>query len=578
MYLKRAITRRMRDDSGSTLLAVVGLMAVTAIIGVTVANVSLNALGFTSATRAGIQSQAAAQSGVNVALAALKSTATCTSTYTSTSTPKYSVQLSYATDATLTSSSVWTNGCPITSAKFVKIVSTGTATSIGVNRTSSGNTQRIEAIYEYTTSTTAITATGGASYSYQGGNVNNLTLFDGGNLNSDIRIKTGSVTCQSGTKINGSVYLGAGSFSGSGACEVTGSINVSDYVTINSGASVLGSVSARGTNLSGGYAVSVYGTGTSTSGGRAIVGSVNAGGAVYIAGKIGGSVTSARQPNGATGGASTITPDGNTLISGNLTAAGVLTSWAARCTTGATGWDDAGNACAIKKYPSVTGTVAYNQAGLDAPAAPAMAPWVDFNYVASDWTNRGFTVVVWPSTQCQINNYNVTQAWVTALNSYTTPTLIDATACSGFDFSQSGALNLSLRTDIAFVSNKFDIGKLTANSNNTTQRKLWFIVPDKTVNGVPDCVGDGKIDIKNLTNIGTTVSALAYTPCVISNSAATWSGQMYAKTVNFDTTITLTFKPVGLPNVDFDSGVVTTTTTSSTSGLGNRVSIRDLTG
>lgn len=569
----------MHDDSGSTLLAVVGLMAITAIIGVTVANVSLNALGYTSATRASVQSQAAAQSGVSVAVAALKSTATCQASYAKASAPKYTATLSYTTAASLTSGAVWVAGCPSAAAKFVKIVSLGTAQAAGANGTSSNDTQRVEAIYEYTTTTTAIAATGGASYSYNSGNLNNLTLLDGGNLNSDIRIKSGSVTCQSGTKINGSVYLGNGSFSGSGQCQVTGSINVSDYVTLNNGASVLGSISAHGAALSGNMAVTIYGTGGTGSGGKAVVGSINAGGAVYIAGKVGGSVTSAKQVNGAAGPASTIVPDSSTLISGNLSAAGVLTSWAGRCTSGATGWDDAGNACAIKKYPSVTGTVTYNQAGLANPATPSMAPWVDYNYVAADWSNRGFNVIVWPNDadHCIIDNRTVSLSHVTALSTYTTPTVIDARACGGIDFSQSGALNLNLKTDIAFIAKKFDIGKLTANSNNTTQRKLWFIVPDTIANSVPDC-SNGAIDIKNYTNIGTTVAALAYTPCLISNSAATWSGQMYGKTVNFDTTITLTFKPVGLPNVDFDTGVVTTTTTGSTSGLGNRVSIRDLTG
>ena len=584
LNLLRVRTRRLaKDEQGSSLLAVVGLMAVTAIIGVTVANVSLNALGFTSAARAGVQSQAAAESGINVAVAALRGAATCTPTYASASTPIYSVAVSYTTSTPLTSGSVWVTGCPTTAAKYVKFVSTGTAKALGLNGTHSGDRQRIEAIYEYTTSTTAIAATGGASYSYQSGNLNNLTLFDGGNINADVRIRTGSVTCQSGTTINGSVYLGNGHYESNGGCKVTGSLNVSEYAEVKGGSAVLGSISAAGAATGGNSAVVyVSGTGNSVTGanGKAVGGSIIAGGSVYIDGTVGGSVTSTPRPGGSTSQVSTITPGSGVLISGNLTAAGALTSWAARCTTGATGWDDAGNACAIKKYPSVTGTVQYNQTGLTAPAAPAMAPWVDYKYKASDWTSLGFQIVTWTNAagQCIIDNNRVTQSWVTALNTYTTPTVIDITDCAGFDFSQSANLNLSLKTDIAFIAKKFDIGKVIANSSNTVQHKMWFIVSDGTADALPTCANSGYIDIKNATNIGPTISALAYAPCLIKNSAATWSGQMYGSTVNFDTTITLTFRPVGLPNVDFDTGIVTNTVTAQTSALGNRYSIRDLTG
>jgi len=576
MFLTRGFTRRVSDDSGSTIIAVIGLMAITAIIGVTVANVSLNALGFTSAARAGVQSQAAAESGINVAVAALKSTAPCAPMYTSATTPKYSVAVSYTTSSTLSASTAWTTGCPNTAAKFVKFVSIGTAQAAGANGTSSGDTQRIEAVYEYTTSTTAIAATGGASYSYQSGNLNNLTLLDGGNLNSDIRIRSGSVDCQSGTKINGSVYLGDGSYQSSGACQITGSLSVSGSAAINSGSSVLGSISAHGGSMySGNYAAYVAGTGGTGSNGQAVVGSINAGGAVYIDGKVGGSVTSAKLPSGGVGGVSTVTPYATTLISGNLTAASNLTSWAARCSTGATGWDDAGMACAIKKYPNVSGSVSYNQPNLANPAAPAMAPWVDYNYQASHWTSLGFTVVPWTGS-CTIDQNG--GAWVAAMNSYTTPTVIDATSCSKLVFSLSGNINLSLKTDIAFISKSFSIEKVIANSNNTTPRKMWFITSDATANALPTCTSGDKLNIGNDTKIGTTVAALAYSPCGIENSAAIWSGQMYGSTVNFNTGITLTFKPVGLPNVDFDTGIVTTTVTSSTSALGNRVSIRDLAG
>ncbi len=56
-----------RDDRGSAMIAVIGVMAVLSLVAVTVTTVSVNSLGHTSASRAGVQSVAAAESGVNFA-------------------------------------------------------------------------------------------------------------------------------------------------------------------------------------------------------------------------------------------------------------------------------------------------------------------------------------------------------------------------------------------------------------------------------------------------------------------------------------------------------------------------------
>lgn len=583
MFLKRG-SRTGNSERGSAMIAVVGLMGITVVIGISVASASINALSFTSATRAGVQSQAAAEAGIDYTVGALKSTMTCAPSYTSPAgSPAFTTTVSYATTATIPSAATgWTPGCPPNSAKFVKIESQGTASAKGVAGATVGNKNKVEAIYNFVSAAAPIAASGAAAYSYSTGVLNNLTLLDGGNLNADVRIKTGSVDCQSNTVINGNVRLANGSFQSSGSCRVTGSVAASQYVAVNGGSSIGGDVTAGGAALyTNSAAVTVVGTGNqSGGGGKAVGGNVFAGGPVYTSGVIAGNVTATPLPGGALGVASTITP-GSTRIGGYLASAGEFTSWAGRCVAPRDTWDAAGNACAIKQNGDVTGAVSYNVSGLTAPAAPSVPDWVDYDFNPAEWTALGYNVVTWPGTNdyCRIDNRTNVFPAVTALSTYTIPTVIDARACTayGLDFSQSSALNLTLKTDIAFIAPKIDVGKVIANSNNTTQRKMWFIVPDRTANTLPTpTAANCGVDIKNDTRIGSTVSAFVYTPCKISNSAAVWSGQMYGGTVTFDSNIQLTFQPVGLPNVNLDGGIIVTPTPGSPGGLGSRVSIRDI--
>lgn len=569
----RRNARNARDESGSTLIAVIGVMAFAAVLTVTLGTMSINGLNYTSASGAAIQAEAAAQAGIDSTLAQLKGTGTCVGSFTSTSQPVFTTSVWSSTATTITAATAWSAGCPTASTNLVKVVSVGSAAVPGRAGTSSGNRRSVEAIYKFAASTSSVPPSGSASYSYSAGTDNNLTLLTTGTLTADIRIHSGSVTCQSGTTVAGNVYLGGGNWSSSGSCKVTGNVSASGTVSVISGAEVTGNISAAGTGATASDQVAyVSGTGAS---GQAVGGNVAAAGLVYVDGKVGGSVTSAGLQSGAIANASTVTPSSKVL--GSAAAAGTWTTWATPRCSGS--YDAADNACVMNSAHAnlVSGAVTYGGAGLVKPIAPTVPQWADYKYSAADWTALGFNVVVWPNdtAHCTIDNNWATRAWDVALTTYTTPTVIDATACADLDFSQSANLNLSLKTNLVFVSNSIDIGKLTANSDSATQRSLWFIVPDKTPDHLPSCVPDGTIDIKNLTNIGSTVSAMAYSPCTISNSAATWSGQMYGGTVNFDTSITLTYRPVGLPNLDLDTGAAAAPATPA-SGLGARVSIRDV--
>ena len=575
--LRMRLARLRNDESGSTMLAVVGLMTVTAIVGVTVANASVGALSYTSATRAAIQAQASADAGVDFALAALSApAATCAPTYARATEPIFSVAISFTTSTTISSSTSWSTGCPTSSAKFIKILSTGRATVSGTGGLNFGNQRKDEAIYNYTPVATTVQGSGSASYSYSNGGINDVKLLAAGSGSADIKIRTATqlITCQTaGTTIAGSIYIGSGDFSTSNGCNINGSVYVSGSARIGSGTTVTGSVSAAGIGKAAGDYVGYIAGGT-------VTGNLLAGGMVTFDqnSKVNGSVVSSKLPTGVKPNVSSIDP--STRIGGNLSGAGAFTTWATRCANPNT-WDDAGNACALTQAGGkvVSGAVVYNSNALTGPAAPSVPDWVDYNYLATDWTSLGFTVVTWPgdSDHCTIDGRTKAFAWVTALATYTNPVVIDARACTKLVFSTDANLSVTMKTNIAFIANQFSLEGLRLKSNDSTQRSAWFIVPDNTVNAQPTCTGaSGDITIGNSTNIEGTVSALAYTPCKINNSSATWSGQMYSGVTSFNSLSQLTYRQVGLPRVNLDGTTTTTTTTSTSGSIGARVSVRNV--
>ena len=207
------------NDQGSALIAVLGVMAVTMVIGVTVAAASISSLGFTSSTRAGIQSVAAAESGVNVAEVALRS-GTCAATYTRTTVPAYTAKLWYSLSAT---NDAWITGCPpaVANAQRVKVVSTGDAATDGVAGNVGSNESVVEAIYPVVR-LPGIFASGAAMYVH-GGVVfnNNGDLFVSESGRPAIQVRNGDMKCENNTVIQGDVVVQTGNLDIT-ACKIEG--------------------------------------------------------------------------------------------------------------------------------------------------------------------------------------------------------------------------------------------------------------------------------------------------------------------------------------------------------------------
>ena len=191
-------------ERGSALIAVIGLMAVTVVIGLTITAATMNGLGVTSSNRALVQSRAAAEAGISVAVAGMAGTGSCPSTFASGANPRYSVTIQYQNAA----------GSPVLCAVAtqVKIESTGTSQILGVSGASAGDTSKVEAVYPYTAARTPGTVSSGAAiYLANGAGFNNGGLITSAATVPAIQVKTGDLKCDNGTVITGSVGVVTGS-------------------------------------------------------------------------------------------------------------------------------------------------------------------------------------------------------------------------------------------------------------------------------------------------------------------------------------------------------------------------------
>jgi hypothetical protein len=243
--------------------------------------------------------------------------------------------------------------------------------------------------------------------------------------------------------------------------------------------------------------------------------------------------------------------DPSTQIGGGIYARGEIDSWGQRCTTGATGWDAAGDACSAARMTGAD-PVFYNRLDVVAPTRPA---WVDVNYVPANWTNLGWTTRTYTGP-CLIDNRTVNNTQVRALSNYTTPTVIDARGCSSFTISSSAKLLVTMKTDITFIlPTTVNIEDFSAVSSNSLDRALRFITPDTVADGVPTQTGCGRIDLNNQNELEAPIAVLMYSPCPIYNSnQLTWRGQYYASNVSFANNSQLTYVPIGIPGFDLGNG------------------------
>lgn len=514
-----------QDQRGSALVAVIGLMAVAAIVTVTVSTLSVGALRFTNSTRTGVQAQTAAQSGIDVAAASLAGS-TCQPNFSHNTEPKYSVDV-YFTRST-TGSTLW-SGCPNAfDADTVQIVSKGT----GVG--SSLPTAKVEAIYAYLPVPPTPWASGAAIYAYSQTDptITNLTITQASTARPVVQYRTGDVTCLAGTIINGDVILGQGSLSSTSECTINGDLWASGTVDLKKG-KIAGNV----------YAAGIAGNSITTDKDTNVQGSLYAAGPVSVGYKVGGNVVS-----GPTLGVSTFASTAS--VGGSVVTAGTVSRAAGAL---------------------IAGTVTQNKPGIVTPIVPPVPGWVDYPYTAGDWTTAagipfGVTTVV---------NCGQLSAVLATAQASLTPTIVDTRICgTNTDLKN---IDLTLKSDMVIVANGFNLQQNNIQSSDTSEKRLWVIIPDRGVanNKVPDCPSGGSATVSTQVVIGPHVGAMIYSPCDVTNKADSWRGQMYASSVKNSAPFTLSYLPIGIPTVNLSTGESAPIVVPGSGKLGSRISSRD---
>ena len=152
MLLTDRFRRAVRErDAGNALAAVVGILAVTGIITATLLTATVHGSGFTSASRAAVQAQAAAEGGLDYAKVTFASCNGAPITNPAGTQPVFTVTVSYRTRP----AGAWTPACTPTTptvpveATQIRLISTGSAEHKGVAEHTRGNSRVMEAVYRY---------------------------------------------------------------------------------------------------------------------------------------------------------------------------------------------------------------------------------------------------------------------------------------------------------------------------------------------------------------------------------------------------------------------------------------------
>lgn len=585
MLVTRIARRLHRQDEGVAIIAVVGVMAVGVLLSALILSSVVGGMSFTSATRAGVQSQASAEAGVAAAQAGLNIPGDCAAkggVYAGT----VNGQAYSATVWVKNAANSWARGCPVGGSAQVRIIATGLASDAGVAGNGSGDDSFVEAIFNVNPAVASAQPSPAAVYVGGGTSVNSLTVTTGGQP-GDIHILKGDFSCTSGTTINGSVVVADGNANLTNSCTITGSVKASKGVTLTAAVTILGDVIAAGgdfkmTNPTIKIGGNVFVSGKaddalqgSIGGNLTVLGALktnanfSAGGNVLangqlidIRGKIGGTLTSKSTAQ------TEVMPD--TRITGAIKVGGEF-----KINGRNAGADSTSRVVSLGIAPSV----ATFQSGLPtaaAPTPPTVVPWVDFEYKPAEWSNT-HQLKTWSTTWkdlyggTQTNGCSVQKDYwngetantsFTDLAKYTTPTVVDARACNTLSITN---LNVGIKTDIVFIGKSFQFGNMNFYSLDGNKHEVSFLIPDgnptqagaQCTNGAGDfnTYGSPWANPPVVMEIKAPLTALVYTPCKIAlNNGVKWRGQFYSGSFGVSAMDSLVYMPIGIPTTDLSGG------------------------
>lgn len=578
--------RQVRDDSGAALAAVLGLMMVLAVVSLTVLSAALGANAFSTATRASVQSRAAAQAGLDAVFAAVSRGSFVCSASSSVA-PLYTATAVYSdkTGAALGCSGGLVAGRP---AKAV-VTSTGTATAKGV-KASNGDTATASATFAITI-TNPPTQLRHALFADKSVVLNNGTnlLESTAGANDSSLYTNGGITCSTQFQVQGDM-VAAGDIGIANTCNVTGAIWAGGNVTISQSALLGGDVYQAGTgqmtlgNSSSHIAGSVItngtvnfsGSGSACSGGAgaAICGSVVAfgSGANTVSAPVGGSVYAAGSVADGSGIAKDLLSTSGNLtgtgtVGGTARAGGLIGIPKANIAGSANSCDGSGTVFPLCPGPltfpapnpatTLPATLGY-PSGTPKVNAPLVEqlPQIGSSSSALDlWT--GWTV---QSVPCANVGTTLGSAWSGKL-------LLVVTGCTG----PLPITSLQLSGDLAIMSPAgITIGNsaIIASADGARHDLLlivpsdapgisWSPMPSSPAQYSPSCSTSAPAQSITTGNSGTSTDTnwFLYSPCTVNvgGRISGFQGEIYGGTVLYPNNTDLHMWPMSVPGVAYPS-------------------------
>lgn len=546
---KRIRQTTATGDSGFAIGAVVALMAVSILMVALMSSSVVYAIGFSTATRAGVQAQGSAEAGIAAATVGLEN-GTCSGVGGVYQSVAGQIPV-YRAVVYVPGGGGWVQGCPAAGNTNVRIVSNGTAANGGVSGQRGNNSKTLESILGPSTQPTQIAATGPAVYAYSSSNFGGSgTLLSVDGSSPKVMISTGDVNCNGASSGASDLVVKNGNLTMSGSCSVTGNVWTSGALTVNGGVSIGGNAVANSISIPSG---TIRGSAWSASTTSLSGGSSN----------INGNLTS-----------TTTTFNSGGVIGGNVWNYGTITfDWGSKVIGNATG-----KSILYTNRPSTLGSYTQIAAGPGAspyaqPVTPGVPNWVDYNYDPTAWT--GFTQVVLPAGTCSITTLRAAVTTIAGAKG-----LIDARRCTN-GLTLTGSDQLAISNDIAIFANTITIGN-SGGIVPSAPARVWLINPDATANGTPTCASGESFSVSGapvFKNAAGTIwdSVMMYSPCDINiSTGVNFQGQVFAGSATISGGASIGYVAIGLPGVDLSTGATggsgSTTTTRSV------VSTRNYTG
>lgn len=223
----------LRNERGSAMVAVLGLFAIALILTTLILSSVTSGFGWSTATRAEVQSHAAADAGIVAARTGLFTVGNCqtqstSGKYVSTTPPIYSVTVERNDGAG------WVAGCPTSNTSQVRFTSTGTASAQGVAGVNFGDASTVQAVFQYLHP--GVDPSGVAIYvngDFSIGPNSSFDLSEAGK--TGLIVKNGIFTCdKNNSVINGSIVV-LGDLQFINKCNVTGNAQVTGTATLGVG-------------------------------------------------------------------------------------------------------------------------------------------------------------------------------------------------------------------------------------------------------------------------------------------------------------------------------------------------------